>query len=53
MEQIKRAVPYIYIFLIYFFLNKKKVYLHLFHLFRSLKTTEKVLKIKGFRAEQI
>ena len=29
-------------------LNKKKVYLHLFHLFRSLKTTEKVLKIKGF-----
>lgn len=38
----------IYTFLIYFFLNKKKVYLHLFHLFRSLKTTEKVLKIKGF-----
>ena len=34
-------------------LNKKKVYLHLFHLFRSLKTTEKALKIKGFRAEQI
>ena len=47
MEQIKRAVPYIHISYI-FFLNKKKVYLHLFHLFRSLKTTEKVLKIKGF-----
>ena len=40
-------------FLYIFFLNKKKVYLHLFHLFRSLKTTEKALKIKGFRAEQI
>nr|UWD74549.1 MAG: hypothetical protein [Bacteriophage sp.] len=52
MEQIKRAVPYIHISYI-FFLYKKKVYLHLFHLFRSLKATEKALKIKGFRAEQI
>lgn len=52
MEQIKWQFAYIHISYI-FFLNKKKVYLHLFHLFRSLKTTEKVLKIKGFRAEQI